>query len=166
MRAQYDIYPARAPAPAGCRHFAFGAQHPLPWVGAADDAPLCPSQLCAWRLRVPGGGLEAQDAQEGLPVLTRPTMPAAQRQAAIAAVRETFEEMGLLLAVHADGRPATQADVDALDCRAAPVWPQLLARGLQLDLRGVWLLAHWTAEKPMRAQTLCGAFFIALAPQG
>ncbi len=62
------------------------------------------------------------------------TMPAAQRQAAIAAVRETFEEMGLLLAVHADGRPATQADVDALD-RSAALWPQLLARGLQLDLR-------------------------------
>ena len=112
----------------------------------------------------PGGGLEAQDAQDGLPVLARPTMPAAQRQAAIAAVRETFEEMGLLLAVHADGRPATQADVDALDRRAA-LWPQLLARGLQLDLRGVWLLAHWTAD-PCVPKRFAVPFFIALAPQG
>ena len=123
MRAQYDIYPARAPAPL---------------LDAATLLLVRSTPSHGWELLMtrrsaqasfvpggyvfPGGGLEAQDAQEGLPVLTRPAMPAAQRQAAIAAVRETFEEMGLLLAVHADGRPATQADVDALDRRAA-LWP-------------------------------------------
>lgn len=112
----------------------------------------------------PGGGIEAQDDQDDLPVLARPDMDAAERQAAIAAVRETFEEMGLLLAVHADGRPATQADVDALQ-RNAPLWPQLKARGLQLDLRGVWQLAHWTAD-PIVPKRFAVPFFVALAPQG
>ena len=112
----------------------------------------------------PGGGLETQDGQDGLPVLARPAMPAAERQAAIAAVRETFEEMGLLLAVHADGRSATRADVQALD-RSAPLWPQLAARSLRLDLRGVWLLAHWTAD-PVVSKRFAVPFFIALAPQG
>ena len=165
MRAQYDIYPARAPAPL---------------LDAATLLLVRSTPSHGWELLMtrrsaqasfvpggyvfPGGGLEAQDAQEGLPVLTRPAMPAAQRQAAIAAVRETFEEMGLLLAVHADGRPATQADVDALD-RSASLWPQLLARGLQLDLRGVWLLAHWTAD-PCVPKRFAVPFFIALAPQG
>ncbi len=112
----------------------------------------------------PGGGLEAQDAQEGLPVLARPAMPAAQRQAAIAAVRETFEEMGLLLAVHADGRPATQADVDALD-RSASLWPQLLARACNWTCAGVWLLAHWTA-RPCVPKRFAVPFFDCSGPAG
>lgn len=111
----------------------------------------------------PGGGIEAQDAQDDLPVLARPDMPAHERQAAVAAVRETFEEMGLLLAVHADGRAATQADVEALD-RHAPLWPQLAARGLRLDVRGVWQLAHWTAD-PNVPKRFAVPFFVALAPQ-
>ena len=111
----------------------------------------------------PGGGIEAQDAQDDLPVLARPDMPADERQAAVAAVRETFEEMGLLLAVHADGRAATQADVEALE-RHAPLWPQLAARGLRLDVRGVWQLAHWTAD-PNVPKRFAVPFFVALAPQ-
>ncbi len=165
MRAQYDIYPARAPAPLlDAATLLLVRSTPsqgweLPMTRRSAQASFVPGGYV-----FPGGGLEAQDAQEGLPVLARPDMPAAQRQAAIAAVRETFEEMGLLLAVHADGRPATQADVDALD-RSASLWPQLLARGLQLDLRGVWLLAHWTAA-PCVPKRFAVPFFIALAPQG
>ena len=112
----------------------------------------------------PGGGIEAQDSAEDAPVLTRPGMDAAERRAAVAALRETFEEMGLLLAVHADGRPATQADVQALN-RHAPLWPQLRAQGLQLDARGLWLLAHWTAD-PVVPKRFAVPFFVALAPAG
>lgn len=112
----------------------------------------------------PGGGIEAQDAQAHAQVLHRPGMPPEMLTAAIASVRESLEEMGVLLAAHADGRAATQAEVDALD-RAAPLWPQLAALGLQLDVRGVWQLAHWTADRNL-PRRFAVPFFVARMPAG
>lgn len=112
----------------------------------------------------PGGGIEAQDAQAHGEVLHRGGVPADMLTAAIAAVRESLEEMGVLLAVHADGSPATQADVDALE-RHAPLWPQLAARGMQLDVRHVWQLAHWTADRNL-PRRFAVPFFVARMPQG
>lgn len=174
-RTQYLLHPQRSNAP---------LLHASTLLLLRDVPGQPPSSLqpqaCGWEVLMtrrsnkasfvpgayvfPGGGIEAQDAQDDLPVLARPDMEPSERQAAIAAVRETFEEMGLLLAVHADGSVASQADVDALD-RNAPLWPQLQARGLQLDLRGVWQLAHWTAD-PIVPKRFAVPFFVALAPQG
>ena len=112
----------------------------------------------------PGGGIEAQDAQAHAQVAHRAEMPADGLTEAVAAVRETLEEMGVLLAVHADGRAATQADVDAID-RCAPLWPQLAGRGLQLDLRSVWQLAHWTADRNL-PKRFAVPFFVAQMPEG
>lgn len=111
----------------------------------------------------PGGGIEPHDATAHAQVLCRPDMPAQELTAAIAAVRESFEEMGLLLAVHTDGRPVVQADVDQLD-RHAPLWPQLQTHGLRLDVRGVWQLAHWTADRDL-PRRFAVPFFVARAPQ-
>ena len=112
----------------------------------------------------PGGGIEAQDAQAHSQVHQREDMAEEVLTAAIAAVRETWEEMGVLLAVHADGRAATQADVDALD-RNAPLWSQLESRGLQLDVRAVWQLAHWTADRNL-PRRFAVPFFVARMPAG
>lgn len=112
----------------------------------------------------PGGGIEAQDVQAHAQVVHRDGMAPAALTAAIAALRESLEEMGLLLAVHADGRPATQADVDALD-RRAPLWPQLAQCGLRLDVRGVWQLAHWTADRNL-PKRFAVPFFVARMPAG
>ena len=77
----------------------------------------------------PGGCIEAQDGQIPAEVVQfRPEMEAATRTATVAALRETLEEMGVLLALRADGAPAAQAEVDALD-RHAPLWPQLQQAG-------------------------------------
>ena len=46
---------------------------------------------------------------------------------AIAAIRESFEELGVLLARHADGRHASTADVEGLD-RRLPFAPQMRER--------------------------------------
>lgn len=112
----------------------------------------------------PGGGIEAQDAQAHAQVVYRPDMAPAQLTEAVAALRESLEEMGLLLAVHHDGRPATQADVDALE-RGAPLWPQLERAGLRLDVRAVWQLAHWTADRNL-PRRFAVPFFVARMPQG
>ena len=112
----------------------------------------------------PGGGIEAQDAQAHRHVLQREAMADASLTAAIAALRESWEEMGVLLAVHADGRAANQADVAALD-RAQPLWSQLASAGLQLDVRGVWQLAHWTADRNL-PKRFAVPFFVARMPEG
>lgn len=112
----------------------------------------------------PGGGIEAQDAQAHAQVAHRADMTTEALTAAIAAVRETLEEMGVLLAIHVDGRVATQAEVDAMD-RCAPLWPQLASQGLQLDVRGTWQLAHWTADRNL-PKRFAVPFFVARMPEG
>lgn len=93
----------------------------------------------------PGGCIEAQDGQIPAEVVQfRPEMEAATRTATVAALRETLEEMGVLLALRADGAPAAQAEVDALD-RHAPLWPQLQQTGLRLDAAALWQVGHFTA---------------------
>ncbi len=114
----------------------------------------------------PGGGIDALDAAPA-------THAAAQRRAgqsdlrltqAIAAIRESFEELGVLLARHADGRFADAADIAALD-RSAPFAPQCQARGLSLAADAVFVLAHWTADRdlPKRFDV---SFLVARMPEG
>ena len=113
----------------------------------------------------PGGGIEAQDAQaDDRVVQGREGLSAEMRTAAVAALRETVEEMGVLLAVRADGSAATQADVDALD-RHAPLWPQLQARQLHLCVDALWHVGHFTAP-PHLPKRFAVPFFVARMPQG
>src|SRR6187402_1509719 len=79
----------------------------------------------------PGGGIDAADAQAHAQAARRPKQLDERLTQAIAAIRESFEELGILLARHADGRPVDGADVLALD-RHAPFFPQCHERGLQL----------------------------------
>lgn len=93
---------------------------------------------------------------------------------AVAAVRETFEEAGVLLAVHADGRPVDPFDAEVarfrrllLD-RATPTpdfaaW--LAATDLVLDLGALTPWSRWRTpvSEPRRYDTL---FLLAIAPKG
>ena len=65
----------------------------------------------------PGGTIDAADAQAHGATAHRPTQDGARLTQAIAAIRESFEELGVLLARHQDGRPADAADVAALQSR-------------------------------------------------
>src|SRR6187431_2985058 len=66
----------------------------------------------------PGGGIDAADAEAHGIAARRPTQQDLRLTQAIAAIRESFEELGVLLARHADGSHATTADVAALDRKA------------------------------------------------
>src|SRR3954471_1561879 len=77
----------------------------------------------------PGGGIDAADAQAHDIAARRPTQDEQRLTQAIAAIRESFEELGVLLARHRDGSPVTRADVEALD-RHAPFAAQCRQRGL------------------------------------
>jgi recombination protein RecT len=112
----------------------------------------------------PGGGIDALDAQSHAAAARRATQSDEQLTQAIAAIRESFEELGVLLARHLDGRWADADDIAALD-RHAPFAAQCQARGLQLAADGVFTLARWITDRdlPKRFDV---PFLVARMPEG
>lgn len=96
----------------------------------------------------PGGGVDALDHQAHCVADCRATQSALQITQAIAAIRESFEELGVLLARRADGRMADADDIAAID-RSQPLAAQCQALGLRLAADSVYLLAHWTADRDL-----------------
>lgn len=86
----------------------------------------------------------------------------------VAAVRETFEEAGLLLGRHADGSPLAAAELASPRAQVArrggdfAGW--LLAAGIVLDLGALHYWRRWVTptSEPRRYDT---AFFLARAPE-
>ena len=112
----------------------------------------------------PGGGIDAADATAHAHAARRPSQSDLHLTQAIAAIRESFEELGILLARHADGSTATQADIAALD-RKAPFVAQCAARSLTLSADRVYVLAHWITDRdlPRRFDV---PFLVARMPEG
>lgn len=112
----------------------------------------------------PGGGIDAADAAAHAQATRRPTQSDEHLTQAIAAIRESFEELGVLLARRADGEPASAADMAALD-RHAPLLPQCAAQGLTLAAADVYVLAHWITDRdlPRRFDV---PFLVARMPAG
>ncbi|HEX2543909.1 MAG TPA: MBL fold metallo-hydrolase [Ramlibacter sp.] len=112
----------------------------------------------------PGGAIDAGDAQAHDAAARRPTQDDLRLTQAIAAIRECFEELGVLLARHRDGRPADARDIAALD-RHGPFVAQCRERGLLLGADEVFVLAHWITDRdlPRRFDV---PFLVARMPQG
>ncbi|WP_029526119.1 MBL fold metallo-hydrolase [Polaromonas glacialis] len=112
----------------------------------------------------PGGGIDAADAQAHAQSTRRAGQSDLQLTQAIAAIRESFEELGVLLARHADGRHISTEDIAALD-RKAPFAAQCRERGLLLAGAEVFTLAHWITDRdlPRRFDV---PFLVARMPQG
>jgi recombination protein RecT len=112
----------------------------------------------------PGGGIDTADALAQGQSTRRHTQSDLHLTQAIAAIRESFEELGILLARHADGRHPDTADIATLD-RHAPFAPQCAARHLQLAGSEVFVLAHWTTDRdlPRRFDV---PFLVARMPHG
>ena len=115
----------------------------------------------------PGGGVDAADAQSHGQASRRATQSDLHLTQAIAAIRESFEELGVLLARHADGTAPITADIAALD-RKAPASSfaaQCKERGLTLCADEVFVLAHWITDRdlPRRFDV---PFLVARMPEG
>jgi recombination protein RecT len=112
----------------------------------------------------PGGGIDAADAQAHAQSSRRATQSDPHLTQAIAAIRESFEELGVLLARQADGAAPTTADIAALD-RKAPFAKQCKQRGLTLCGAEVFVLAHWITDRdlPRRFDV---PFLVARMPEG
>jgi recombination protein RecT len=77
----------------------------------------------------PGGRIDDEDARAHDLVHGAEGAAPAQLTAALAALRESFEELGVLHARHADGRPLAAAELADIR-RDRPLYPQLRERGL------------------------------------
>ncbi len=112
----------------------------------------------------PGGGVDPSDAAAHAHAQRRPGQGDLHLTQAIAAIRESFEELGVLLARRADGSATTRDDIVALK-RAAPFVAQCAARGLVLAADQVYPFAHWTTDRdlPRRFDV---PFLVARMPQG
>ena len=110
----------------------------------------------------PGGRIDAEDRHAHPLARAKPGMAGLQRAAVLAALRETFEELGVLLAARSDGAPVTTTDLQGLD-RGLALYPQLRSRGWLLAVDSVRTLARWTTDRdvPKRFDV---AFFAALMP--
>ncbi len=112
----------------------------------------------------PGGMVEPDDSASNAPVACRPTQNPQELTRALTAIRESFEELGVLLARRADGQMADAGDLRALD-RGAPLFAQCRARGLRLSADAIYPLAHWTTDRdlPRRFDV---PFLVARMPAG
>jgi glyoxylase-like metal-dependent hydrolase (beta-lactamase superfamily II)/8-oxo-dGTP pyrophosphatase MutT (NUDIX family) len=112
----------------------------------------------------PGGGVDAADAQAHALSTRRPKQSDLHLTQAIAAIRESFEELGILFARHADGRWADNADIAQID-RKAPFAAQCQTQGLTLAADQVFVLAHWITDRdlPRRFDV---PFLVARMPEG
>lgn len=127
----------------------------------------------------PGGGIEEDDERYAINarlnlavaeqsaqnfVAIRSTQPPTHACWALAAIRESFEEMGIVLAKQADGQWATQEQINRLD-RQANFYLQMQAQGLSLAADEVFLLAHWITDRDM-PKRFDVPFLVARMPQG
>ncbi len=96
----------------------------------------------------PGGGVDPADAAAHGQARRRPGQSDLHLTQAIAAIRESFEELGVLLACHADGRTVVDADIAGMDRKAAFA-PQCAERGLVLAADAVFVLAHWITDRDL-----------------
>ena len=99
----------------------------------------------------PGGGVDTTDALSHGQASRRTTQSDLHLTQAIAAIRESFEELGVLLARHANGRAANSSDIAALDRKASAssFAAQCAARGLTLAANEVFVLAHWITDRDL-----------------
>ncbi|MFM9135701.1 MAG: NUDIX hydrolase [bacterium] len=130
----------------------------------------------------PGGGLDPEDLAVGLP-WEDPGAPASRddpermsatpdvaRGLVVCAVREVFEETGILLAVDADGSTPVPDDAWESDRRAVAASPGsvpgvLQRRGLRLAPRLVPLWTHWVTPE-FESRRFDVRFFVAAVPRG
>ena len=112
----------------------------------------------------PGGGIDAADAAAHAQSTRRAGQSDLHLTQTIAAIRESFEELGVLLARHANGRHVNTQDIAALD-RNAPFAAQCQERGFVLAGEDVFVLSHWVTDRdlPRRFDV---PFLVARMPEG
>jgi recombination protein RecT len=127
----------------------------------------------------PGGGIEPDDQRHASKqsfarinntnnalefIAKRNAQSSEQVTWALAAIRESFEELGVVLARQHDGQWVTQAQIHQLD-RHANFYTQMADFGFQLAAKDVSVLAHWITDRDM-PKRFDVPFLVARMPEG
>ena len=168
VRPTQQLHPAREPVPVRAaatvlllRDSEAGIE--VLMTRRSDTASFAPGAYV-----FPGGQIDAADEAAKRIAACRPTQSGIQLTQAITAIREGFEELGVLLARHADGSPVRMEDIAAMDrSTTSPVSfaRQCEQRGLVLAADQVFSLAHWITDRdlPRRFDV---PFLVARMPEG
>lgn len=116
----------------------------------------------------PGGALDANDGSPAAAAISkvRLTQSTEQRAFSVAAIREAFEELGVLLAYRPDGSMADSADMALLDRdQNADFVGQLTQHGYRLAVDQVWWLCHWITDRDL-PKRFDARFYVARMPAG
>ncbi|MGF6441664.1 MBL fold metallo-hydrolase [Paraburkholderia youngii] len=110
----------------------------------------------------PGGAIDSSDARIAGSARRRATQDDTQAVQAVAAIRETFEELGVLLAWRHDGVLVDDHDIAKLE-RATAIEDHCSQHGLTLAADCVYPFAHWITDRdlPRRFDV---QFFVARMP--
>lgn len=163
-RPAYQIHPARAPVPARLaatllllRDDAQGLQ--VLMTRRNPQASFVPG---AWVF--PGGALDPSDTQAHALADFRPAQATPARSEALAAIRETWEELGVLLARRPNGDWVDDSDLAGLQ-READLYAQVRARGWRLAADALQSLSRWVTDRdlPKRFDV---PFWVAAMPPG
>jgi recombination protein RecT len=127
----------------------------------------------------PGGGIEADDQSYASNqhqgdtntskyatnlVASRDSQTPEQISWALAAIRESFEELGIVLARQKNGEWVTQTQVTQLH-RDAHFYTQMAAKEFQLAAKDVYVLARWITDRDM-PKRFNVPFLVARVPEG
>ncbi|MEY2621503.1 MAG: hypothetical protein RIT26_1323, partial [Pseudomonadota bacterium] len=112
----------------------------------------------------PGGGVDSADAASFDVCQRRAGQNDEWAVRCVAAIRESFEELGILLAHRPDGRWADASDVALLD-RRAPLAEQCRRSGHRLAVDRVFYLAHWVTDRDL-SRRFDVPFLVARMPEG
>ena len=113
----------------------------------------------------PGGRVDEEDAAAHDLAAVPQGRDSPSLAFALAALRETYEELGILLAVHPGGHPATPEEC-AQFRRDEPLYPQLRAAGLRLATNRLRQLARWITDRSVSPRRFDTAFLMARMPEG
>ena len=163
VRPALQLHPARAPV----------APRPAATLLWLRDTPQGPEVLMTRRspnaaflpgvFVFPGGRVDDADAAAHDLRPDRAARPA-HAPAALAALRESFEELGVLRATDARGRPMPATRLAALR-RDQPLYAQLREQGLRLGADALRVLARWTTDRDIQPRRFDTLFLIGRMPE-
>ena len=164
VRPHLQIHPARTPAtplPAATVLLLRDGEHGLEvlMTRRSLSASFAPGAYV-----FPGGGIDATDAQVHHLAHRRQSQDDLRLTQAVAAIRESFEELGVLLATKADGQMANMDDIVKLD-RQQSLFAQCESQGLRLAADQVFVLAHWITDRDLKRR-FDVPFLVARMPEG
>jgi recombination protein RecT len=191
VRTNTQIHPARTPAPLRAAATVLLLRDTAHGIEVLMTRRSMTASFAPGVYVFPGGGIDDLDKKHALgqqnrawaaielvapnmpaealtKVATRSTQTTALCAEALAAIRESFEELGILLAKRdgkdGDARWVTQADINALD-RTAPFYAQMQTRGYTLAADTVFTLARWVTDRDM-SKRFDVPFLVARMPPG